>query len=83
MFIWRGARTAESACSSSCHERPVGEAVWPAGLEKFKADYNKLIDGILTLNKDTRFVLLSPIRHEKLPPPPDPARHNEILLAAA
>lgn len=52
----------------------------PAGLEKFTADYNKLIDGILALNKDTRFILLSPIRHEKLPPPlPDPARHNEML----
>ncbi len=51
-----------------------------AGLEKFTADYNKLIDGILALNKDTRFILLSPIRHEKLPPPlPDPARHNEML----
>ena len=51
-----------------------------AGLEKFTADYNKLIDGILALNKETRFILLSPIRHEKLPPPlPDPARHNEML----
>jgi len=44
-----------------------------AGLEKFTADYNKLIDGILALNKEARFILLSPIRHEKLPPPlPDP-----------
>jgi len=51
-----------------------------AGLEKFTADYNKLIDGILALNKETRFILLSPIRHEKLPAPlPDPARHNEML----
>ena len=34
----------------------------------------------LELNKETRFILLSPIRHEKLPPPlPDPARHNECL----
>ena len=53
-----------------------------AGLEKFTADYNKLIDGILALNKETRFILLSPIRHEKLPPPlPDPARHNEMLAS--
>ncbi len=51
-----------------------------AGVEKFTKDYNKLIDAILELNKDTRFLLLSPIRHEKLPPPlPDPARHNEML----
>ncbi len=51
-----------------------------AGLEKFKTDYNKLIDAILELNKETRFILLSPIRHEKLPAPlPDPARHNEML----
>ena len=55
-----------------------------AGLEKFKTDYNKLIDGILELNKETRFVLLSPIRHEKLPAPlPDPARHNEMLASYA
>ena len=53
-----------------------------AGLEKFTADYHKLIDGILALNPQTRFILLSPIRHEKLPPPlPDPARHNEMLAS--
>src|SRR4051812_33639834 len=38
-------------------------------LDKFVTDYNKLIDAILELNKETRFILLSPIRHEKLPPP--------------
>lgn len=55
-----------------------------AGLEKFTADYNKLIDGILALNQETRFILLSPIRHEKLPAPlPDPARHNEMLAGYA
>ena len=55
-----------------------------AGLEKFTADYNKLIDGILALNKETRFILLSPIRHEKLPPPlPDPARHNPARAGLA
>ena len=51
-------------------------------LDKFVTDYNKLIDAILELNKETRFILLSPIRHEKLPPPlPDPARHNEFLAS--
>jgi hypothetical protein len=51
-------------------------------LEKFTTSYNKLIDAILELNKETRFILLSPIRHEKLPPPlPDPARHNEMLAS--
>jgi hypothetical protein len=51
-------------------------------LDKFVTDYNKLIDAILALNPQTRFILLSPIRHEKLPTPlPDPARHNEILAS--
>jgi len=51
-------------------------------LEKFVRDYEKLIDAILELNKETRFILLSPIRHEKLPPPlPDPARHNDFLAS--
>ncbi|HMJ90890.1 MAG TPA: hypothetical protein VK530_13800 [Candidatus Acidoferrum sp.] len=45
-------------------------------------DYNKLIDAILELNNETRFMLLSPIRHEKLPPPlRDPARHDETLAS--
>ena len=53
-------------------------------LDKFVTDYNKLIDGILALNKETRFILLSPIRHEKLPPPlPDPARHNPARAGLA
>lgn len=51
-----------------------------AALLKFKADLNKLIDAILEINRETRFVLLSPIRHENLGPPlPDPAKHNEQL----
>jgi putative heme-binding domain-containing protein len=51
-----------------------------ARLDKFAGDYEKLIDAILELNKETRFILLSPIRHEKLPAPlPDPTRHNEFL----
>ncbi len=51
-----------------------------AGLEQFRQSYQQLIDGILVLNPETRFVLLSPLRHEKLPPPlPDPSAHNEQL----
>jgi len=51
---------------------------------KFTADYHKLIDGILALNPQTRFILLSPIRHEKLPPPlPDPTRHNPAAARLA
>jgi hypothetical protein len=45
------------------------------GLAKFKSDYGKLIDLIqgISGDKNVRFVLLSPIRHEKLPAPlPDP-----------
>ena len=53
-----------------------------AGLERFTTSYNKLIDAILELNRETRFILLSPIRHEKLAPPlPNPARHNEMLAS--
>ena len=33
---------------------------------------------LLALNKETRSILLSPIRQEKPPPLPDPARHNEM-----
>src|SRR6185503_8659677 len=45
---------------------------------------DELVDAILELNKETRFILLTPIRHEKLPPPlPDPARHNEMLASYA
>jgi putative heme-binding domain-containing protein len=55
-----------------------------AGLPKFTADLNKLVDAIQQNAGVTqiRFVLLSPIPHEKLPPPlPDPTRHNEQLTA--
>ena len=44
--------------------RPSNDGAMTPRLEKFAADYNKLIDGILALNKETRFILLSPIRHE-------------------
>ena len=51
-----------------------------AGLPKFKDDLNKLMDAIKEISPQVRFILLSPIRHEKLPSPlPDPARHNEQL----
>jgi len=53
-----------------------------AGLPKFKADLNKLIDAIQSLSKDTkvRFMFLGPIRHEELGPPfPDPTEHNKQL----
>jgi glucose/arabinose dehydrogenase/lysophospholipase L1-like esterase len=51
-----------------------------AGLPKFKADYERLLDTIEKLSPGCRFVLLSPIKHEKLPAPlPDPAKHNEQL----
>jgi lysophospholipase L1-like esterase len=53
-----------------------------AGLPKFKADLNNLIETIQELSKDTtvRFMLLSPIRHENLGPPlPDPTTHNQQL----
>ena len=51
-----------------------------AGLPKFKEDYNRLLDAIEKISPGCRFVLLSPIKHEKLPAPlPDPANHNEQL----
>ena len=53
-----------------------------AGIPKFKADLNKLLDAIqgTSPDKPVRFVLLSPIRHEQLGPPlPDPAKHNQQL----
>ena len=53
-----------------------------AGLPKFRAEMEKLMDTIQQIAGETkvRFVLLSPIPHEKLPPPlPDPAKHNEQL----
>jgi len=51
-----------------------------AGAPKFKEDLGKLMDAIKAISANVRFILLSPIRHEKLPPPlPDPTRHNEQL----
>jgi putative heme-binding domain-containing protein len=52
-----------------------------AGLAKFTADLNRLIDMIQsTATNQVRFVILSPLRHEKLAAPlPDPAAHNAQL----
>ena len=54
-----------------------------AGLDKFSADLEKLMDTIQQISGETkvRFVLLGPVPHEKLPPLPDPSRHNEQLAA--
>jgi len=58
-----------------------------AGLARFSADLEKLMDTVQessgTTNK-VRFILLTPIPHEKLPPPlPDPAKHNQQLALYA
>jgi putative heme-binding domain-containing protein len=52
-----------------------------AGVEAFKAQVNRLIDTIRGKStNEVRFVIISPIRHQLLPPPlPDPAAHNEQL----
>ena len=53
-----------------------------AGIPKFKADLKRLIGAIRQRSEgeQIRFILLSPIRHESLPPPlPDPAKHNVHL----
>jgi putative heme-binding domain-containing protein len=55
-----------------------------AGLPKFVADLNRLIDAVQQNAgaAKIRWVVLSPIPHEKLPPPlPDPAPHNAQLAA--
>jgi glucose/arabinose dehydrogenase len=53
-----------------------------AGLPKFKADYERLLDTIEKLSPGCRLVLLSPIKHEKLAAPlPDPAKHNEQIAS--
>ena len=57
-----------------------------AGLPSFKTKMKRLLDVISAqgTNPPVRIVLLSPIRHEKLPPPlPDAAPHNRQLSAYA
>lgn len=78
----RRGEAVENPARPADSRRGEDTAALPPRLDKFVRDYEKLIDAILALNKDTRFILLSPIRHEKLPPPlPDPARHNEVLAS--
>lgn len=52
-----------------------------AGLTQFKSDLGRLIDKIQAgATNQIRFVLLGPIRHQKLAPPwPDPASHNQQI----
>jgi lysophospholipase L1-like esterase len=48
------------------------------GLPQFKEQYKKLLDDLAVTK--ARFVLLSPMKMEKMPPPmPDPAKSNENL----
>ena len=57
-----------------------------AGLPKFTADLNRLMDAIQKNAGGTeiRWALFSPVPHEKLPAPmPDPAAHNTQLAAYA
>jgi putative heme-binding domain-containing protein len=53
------------------------------GLPKFISEMKQLMDAITTSSgRPVRFVIVSPIKHEKLPSPlPDPAKHNEQLTA--
>jgi len=51
-----------------------------AGREKFKADYQRLLDTIAKVSPGARIVLLGTVRHENLGTPwADPARHNAEL----
>jgi putative heme-binding domain-containing protein len=53
-----------------------------AGLTNFVVGINRIIDTVKQLmgEQQVRWLILSPIAHEKLPPPlPDPQRHNEQL----
>lgn len=53
-----------------------------AGLPKFKADMKRLMETIESVctNKPLKFILLTPVRHEKLGAPlPDPTEHNKQL----
>src|SRR5687768_17245986 len=54
-----------------------------AGLPKFIAEMKQLMGAITNSSgRAVRFVIVSPIPHEKLPPPlPDPTKHNEQLAA--
>jgi putative heme-binding domain-containing protein len=52
------------------------------GLAKFRADFERLLDALPSMSTSgpVRVVILSPIRHEFLPPPlPNPTQHNRQL----
>ncbi|MBL9203386.1 MAG: c-type cytochrome [Opitutaceae bacterium] len=54
----------------------------PAGLEKFRADYTRLLDTIAQKAPGARVVFLSPIAHENRGAPwPDATAHNTQLAA--
>ena len=49
-----------------------------AGLADFQSGLDRMLDMLAASN--ARIVLISPIAHQKLPPPlPDPAEHNRSL----
>jgi putative heme-binding domain-containing protein len=51
-----------------------------AGREKFKTNYQRLLDTITKISPSVRFVLLGPVRHETMGAPfADPAAHNVEL----
>src|SRR5262249_6550009 len=53
-----------------------------AGLPKFRSDFEHLLDALPSMSTSgpVRIVVLSPIRHEALPPPlPNPAVQNHQL----
>ena len=56
-----------------------------AAVAPFKSDMARLMDAIEQIaggREKVRFMLVSPIRHERMPAPlPDPAEHNKVLEA--
>ncbi len=55
-----------------------------AGVAKFKADYNRVLDTIERVAPGARLILLSPLRHEALGAPwPEPTAHNSQLALYA
>ncbi|MBC8001790.1 MAG: HEAT repeat domain-containing protein, partial [Opitutaceae bacterium] len=53
-----------------------------AGLPQFKSEYIRLLDFIERTSPGARVLLLSPLRHQKMPAPwPNPSRHNDQLKA--
>jgi hypothetical protein len=62
---------------------PVRYGAEPMSAARFKKELGELMDAIKATSPETRFILLSPIRHEDLrktrPGLPDPAPHNASL----